>query len=268
MAIDGKAVRATYKADKPVHQLAAYDIKTGVVHFQVNVADKENEISALKPLLTPAFIKGRIFSLDAMHTQTELCARINRFGGYYLLVAKDNQPTLAQDLRDFFSDPPPDWCWHQAQSWDKGHGRLEHRHLICSAELNEWVADRWVGVEQVFRLERKTTLLKAGKERHQIVHGITNLAFKQADARDLLTLIRGHWSIENRLHWRRDVTLGEDGCQSCTAAAPSIFACLNSALLSLMDRLGVVNVARQARFFDAHLDQAVQALCSGYCSVY
>jgi hypothetical protein len=167
-----------------------------VVLFQVNVQDKENEISALKPLLTPSFIKGRIFSLDAMHTQTELCAKVHRFGGYYLLVAKDNQPTLAQDVCDFFTDPPPDWRWQEAESWDKGHGRLEHRRLICSPELNEWLADRWVGVAQVFRMQRTTSMLKSGKERRQIVHGITNLPGKQAGARDLLTLKRGHWGIE------------------------------------------------------------------------
>jgi predicted transposase YbfD/YdcC len=268
VAIDGKAVRATSKQETPVHQLAAYDVQTGVVDFQVNVQDKENEISALKPLLVPSFIQGRIFSLDAMHTQTALCARLHRFGGYYILVAKDNQPTLAQDLADFFTDPPPDWRFEEAESWDKGHGRLEHRHLICSADLNEWLADRWVGVEQVFRLEQTTTLLKSGKERRQIMYGITNLAHKQTDAKGLLTLKRAHWGIEKRLHWRRDVTLGEDSCQTCTGAAPAILARFNSALLSLLDRLGVANVARQARFFDAHLEEALQALFSGHCSVY
>ena len=75
-------------------------------------------------------------------------------------------------------------------------------------------------------------------------------------------------TIENRLHWRRDVTLGEDGCQTRTGAAPSILAQLNSAILGLMDRLGVHNVARQLRFFDAHLDQAIQALLTGNCTVY
>lgn len=75
-------------------------------------------------------------------------------------------------------------------------------------------------------------------------------------------------TIENRLHWRRDVSLGEDRCQTRTGTAPSILACLNSAILSLMDRLGIHNVARQARFFDARVDQALQALLTGQCSVY
>ncbi len=254
VAIDGKTVRATSQEAQPVHQLSAYDIKTGVVLFQVNVPDKQHESSALKPLLTPAFITGRIFPLDAMPTQTELCAKVDRLGGWYVLLAKDNQPTLATDLVDFFGSPPPDGQWTQAQSWDKAHGRLEHRHIICSPDLNDWFASRWAGIGQVFRLQRSTTLLKTGEVRHQTVYGISNLSLSQAPAQRMLLLSRGHWGIENRLHWRRDVSLGEDRCQTRTGKAPSILACLNSAILSLLDRLGIRNVPRQARFFDAHVD--------------
>jgi predicted transposase YbfD/YdcC len=268
VAIDGKTVRATSKEAQPVHQLSAYDVATGVVLFQVNVGEKQNEISALKPLLTPSFIKGRIFTLDAMHTQTEMCAKIDRWGGYYSLIAKDNQPTLAVDLADFFADPPPDWRSSQAETWNKAHGRLEHRHILCSPELNEWFADRWAGVAQVFRLQRTTTLLKSGAVRQQTVYGISNLSLAHAPASRMLALNRGHWGIENRLHWRRDVTLGEDRCQTRTGAAPALLARLNSAILSLMDCLKISNVPRQARFFDAQVDQAVQALLVGHCCVY
>ena len=196
VAIDGKAVRATSKETQPVHQLSAYDVNTGVVLFQVNVQEKQNEISALKPLLTPSFIKGRIFTLDAMHTQTELCAKVHRFDGYYILVAKDNQPSLATDLADFFADPPSDWRWEHAQTWDKAHGRLEHREITCSPELNEWFGKRWAGVAQVFCLQRTTTLLKSGKERQQTVYGLSNLSVTQAPAMRMLALNRAHWGIE------------------------------------------------------------------------
>ncbi len=268
VAIDGKAVRATNKETQPVHQLSAYDVTTGVVLFQVSVGEKQNEISALKPLLAPSFIKGRIFTLDAMHTQTELCAKVDRFNGFYVLVAKDNQPTLAQDLADFFDSPPFDWRFRQAETWDKAHGRLEYRQITCSPDLNEWFADRWSGVAQVFRLQRTTVLLKSCQVRQQVVYGISNLSLSQAPAKRMLALNRGHWGIENRLHWRRDVSLGEDRCQTRTGAAPGMLACLNSAILSLMDRLGICNLPRQARFFDAHVDQAVAALLTGHCSVY
>lgn len=267
VAIDGKTIRATRKADQPVHQLSAYDVATGIVLFQINVAEKQNEISALKPRLTPAFVKGRLFTLDALHTQTELCATIDRFGGFYVLVAKDNQPTLATDLADFFSAPPPDWCWQEAEAWEKAHGRLEYRRLIASPELNEWFANRWSGVAQVFRLERTTLLLKSGRVRQQVIAGISNLSMTQAPPARLLQLNRGHWLIENRLHWRRDVTLGEDSCQTRTGVVPSLLAQLNSTTLSLMDRLGVRNVARQARFLDAHPEQAVQLILTGQCRV-
>lgn len=268
IAIDGKAVRATSQEPHPVYQLSAYDVATGVVLFQVNIQEKQNEISALKPFLTPSFITGRIFTLDAMHTQTDLCAKVARFGGSYILVAKDNQPTLAEDLAAFFADPPFDWRCEAAETWEKAHGRLEHRAIICSPDLNDWFATRWAGVAQVFRLERTTTLLKSGQVRQQIVYGISNLSLSQAPPTRLLELSRAHWRIENCLHWRRDVTLGEDACQTRTGEAPSMLACLNSTILSLMDRLGIRNVPRQTRFFDAHVEQAVQALLTGYCSVY
>jgi hypothetical protein len=126
--------------------------------------------------------------------------------------------------------------------------------------LNEsvWFASRWAGVGQVFCLQRSTTLLKSGKERQQTVYGFSNRSLTQAPPLRRLTLNRAHWGIENRLHWRRDVTLGEDTCQTRTGAAPGILARFNSAILSFMDRLGVHNGARQARFFDAHVDQAVR----------
>src|SRR5579859_1617104 len=104
LAIDGKTLRATTSQPQPVHQLSCYEIATGIVLWHCNVQEKENEISALKPLLTPQLITGRIFTLDAMHTQRELCAQIHRFGGDYLLIAKDNQPTLHEDIADLFED--------------------------------------------------------------------------------------------------------------------------------------------------------------------
>jgi len=75
-------------------------------------------------------------------------------------------------------------------------------------------------------------------------------------------------TIENRLHWRRDVTLGEDACQTRTGAVPSLLARLNSTVLSLMDCLGVCNVARQARYFDAEVEQAIQLILTGQGSVF
>ena len=146
LAIDGKTLRATTCQPHPVHQLSCYEVASGIVLWHCNVQEKENEISALKPLLIAPLIKGRIFTLDAMHTQRELCAQIHRCGGDYLLLAKDNQATLHEDIADLFADRTPD-CrrWKQAETWDKGHGRLEHRHITCSPDRNRLVCQAVAG---------------------------------------------------------------------------------------------------------------------------
>jgi predicted transposase YbfD/YdcC len=142
-AIDGKTVRATSKQEHPVHLLSCYDVTTGTILWQCNVQEKQNEISALKPLLTPTLVMGRILTLDTMHTQCEWCAKVHRWGGAYILFAKDNQFTLAEDIADLFEDRTPDRRrWVEAQTWDKGHGRLEHRRITCCMVSCLWQGGR------------------------------------------------------------------------------------------------------------------------------
>ena len=164
-------------------------------------------ISAAPALVTPELIKGRIYSADAMHTQKNWCRQVTRAGGDYLLIAKNNQATLREDLALFLDDPEADRrCWQTASTCNKGHGRLEKRTLIATTELNEFLARDWAGIGQVFRLER--TVLKKGIWHTTLVYGLTSLSPKQASPERLLGLNRGHWGIENRLHYRRDVTDG------------------------------------------------------------
>lgn len=192
-----------------------YEVATGIVLWHCNVGEKQHEISARKPLLTPQLIKGRIFTLDAMHTQRTLCAQIHRFAGDYLLEASDNQPTLTEDIADLFEDRTPDRRrWKQAETWDKAHGRVEHREIICSPDLGDWFAKQWEGIEQVFRLERTVRLLRTEKLRHEVVYGLSSLSMRQAPPERMLSLVRAHWAIENKLPYRRDVRLGEDACQT------------------------------------------------------
>lgn len=208
VAIDGKALRATSTQAHRVHQLSCYEVATGRVLWHCNVQEKHNEISELKPLLTVQTVKGRILSLDALHTQREFCAQVQRLEGDYVLMAKDNQPTLKEDIADLFEDRTPDRRrWQEAETWDKGHGRLEHRQIVCSPDLNDWFAKEWQGIEQVFRLERTVCTLKTGEIHHEVVYGLSSLSLREALAPRILSLIREHWGIENRLHWRRDVTL-------------------------------------------------------------
>lgn len=262
-AMDGKVLRGTLRHEREtqssVHLLSLYECESGIVIAQQAVRSKENEITAAGALLHPLLVKGRIISADAMHTQKKWCAGVHLYQGYYLLTAKDNQPTVHQDLHDFFADSALDQGeWQTAKTAHKGHGRLEVREIWTSTGMNEWFEREWAGIAQVFKIRR--WVKEKEKQREEIVYGFTNLPRSKASAKRLLELNQRHWSIENRLHYRRDVTLGEDASQIRVQGAPQTVAALNGGVLALMDWLGVSNVASQMRHFDAHPLEALHLL--------
>ena len=264
VAMDGKTLRGTlgheYEGQPSLHLLCLYECESGIVLTQRAVQSKENEISAAAALVHPALVKGRIISTDAMHTQKKWCACVHGYGGYYLTIVKKNQPQMYEDLVDFFDDPEAKQHeWRSAKSVQKGHGRLEVRELWSSTQMNEWFETEWAGIAQVFRLRR--WVKEGDKEREETVYGVSNLPRKKATAARLLALQQAHWRIENRLHYRRDVTLGEDACQVRVAGVPQALAALNGGVLALMDWLQVSNVASQMRHFCAHPLEALQLLC-------
>jgi predicted transposase YbfD/YdcC len=262
-AMDGKVLRGTLghaSEEQPsVHLLSLYECESGLVIAQAAVKNKENEISGSAAFLHPLLVKGRIISTDAMHTQKKWFAAIHGYGGYYLSIAKKNQPTVHQDLLDFFADRQLDQGeWEHHRQVQKGHGRLEVREIWSSRQMNEWFEKEWTGVAQIFKIRRAVTTWDT--EREEIVYGLTNLPRKKASAKRLLDLNQRHWLIENRLHYRRDVTLGEDACQVRIKGAPLALAALNGGILALMDWLNVTNVASQMRHFCAQPHEALQLL--------
>jgi predicted transposase YbfD/YdcC len=264
-AMDGKVMRGTLghaSEEQPaVHVVSLYECESGVVIAQEAVKSKENELAAATALLHPVLVKGRIISADAMHTQKAWCAAVAAYGGYYLLVAKKNQPTVRQDILDFFADKTLDqgeWRYHKTVQ--KGHGRREVREIWTSTQMNEWFEQDWAAIAQIFLIRRFVP--QGEKEREEVVAGFTNLPRKKATAKRLLDLEQKHWHIENRLHYRRDVTLGEDACQVRVKGAPLALAALNGGVLALMDWLQVRNVASQMRHFCAHPHKALHLLLS------
>jgi hypothetical protein len=148
---------------------------------------------------------------------------------------------LAQSQRQF------------AQSLDKGHGRIEQRHLTSTTALNDYLD--WPGVRQVFRLQRRRTV--KGQTCVQEVYGITSLGREHADAESLLKLARGHWGIENGLHWVRDVTFGEDACRVRTGQAPLFLAACRNLAIGLLNRTGARNKAAALRRYGAKPHEAL-----------
>jgi predicted transposase YbfD/YdcC len=262
-AMDGKTLRGTLKHERedqpPVHLLSLYECESGILLGQVTVREKENEITAAPTLLHPAFVKGRIISADAMHTQVKFCMLVTQYSGYYLLIAKENQPGLLKDLTDFFEDSELDQGeWQYYKEVNKGHGRLEVREIWASTQMNQFFETKWCGIAQVFMIRR--TVTEKGKTSIETVYGITSLPRRKANAQRLLQLNRKHWSIENRLHYRKDVTLGEDAAQNRVKGVPQVLAALNGGILAIMDFLGITNVAKQLIHYDAHPRDVLQLL--------
>ena len=135
--------------------------------------------------------------------------------------------------------PPP------AVTTGKAHGRLERRSIQTSTDLNRYLDFPYVG--HVFRIERTVTRGKSGKTRHETVYGVTSLHPQQANARRIGELVRGHWEIENRLHWVRDVTFDEDRSQVRTGTGPRALASLRNFAISRLRLAGCANIAQALR---------------------
>lgn len=136
---------------------------------------------------------------------------------------------------------------------DKGHGRIERRTIRTTTALKGY--SDWPGLEQAFVLQRERTV--AGKTTTETAYGITSLPRSKADAKTLLMLTREHWGIENRLHWIRDMTFGEDACRVRKGSAPRILASFRNAAISLLNAAGCTNIAARLR---RHAAQPVLAL--------
>src|SRR2546423_2804489 len=159
VAVDGKTMRGTLghepESQPSVHVLSVYEVRTGLVLAKRSVAEKENEISAVKELLTAVYVKDRVWTADAMHTQRTACQRIDQSGGKYLFFFKDNHPTAHEDLAWFFEDPDADQStWGFFSQTEKGHGRLTTRSVRTSTEMNDWFAEEWTGMAQTFQVIR------------------------------------------------------------------------------------------------------------------
>jgi len=145
-----------------------------------------------------------------------------------------------------------------AQTVDKGHGRTEVRRLISTTALNHYLD--WPDVGQVFELERVRTC--GTKTTVEVVYGITSLDRGRADAPGLLGYARGHWGIENGLHYVRDETLGEDRCRARTGATPQALAALRNVAVYLLKKVGASSAAAATRRVAAHPGEGLTLLFS------
>lgn len=198
--------------------------------------------------VTP-LLAGRVLSGDALYCQKGLCRQIVAAGGAYLFAVKANQPDLRDDVTLLFADPPPGEHFMTAATVSKHGGRLEVRQLRASTTLAAYLqAAGWPAVGLVVAVSSHVCWPQhPGKARREDVRYFLSSLPASTPPDVLLCLVRRHWHVENRLHYVRDVTLGEDACQVRSGRAPQALAALRNAVVGLLHQRRVPNLAARLR---------------------
>ena len=236
IAIDGKTLRGSYDRSRrrsAIHMVSVWTQKNFLVLGQVKVADRSNEITAIPRLLSMLEVCGCIVTIDAMGCQKEIASKIIESGADYVLSVKKNQPQLYEDIAETFADSLENISHDFSETVDKGHGRIEIRKCWAISETDylDYVNEdgRWKDlssiamVESERRVDGETTV-----ESRFYISSIPN------DAERLLAATRGHWSIENSLHWVLDISFREDESRVREGNAPGNLAVIRHMALNLL----------------------------------
>ena len=216
----------------------------------MQVAVKSNEIPALRTLLEVFDLVGAVITADAMHTQTTTAAYITGRGGHYVLTVKANQAGLFRRCKAL------PWAKiRAATSLDRGHGRRVRRTIKVAAAPA--LLD-FAGAVQVAQIRRTRTL--AGKKSVEVVYVITSMPSTDASPTQIAAWVQGHWSIENRLHWVRDVVFDEDRSAVRTGQGPRVMATLRSTAISVLRLTGATSIAAATRHHARNAARPVELL--------
>jgi predicted transposase YbfD/YdcC len=237
--LDGKTLRRTQcqsRKLKALHVVSAWAGQTGVTLGQVAVEATSNEITALPQLLELLELHDKIVTIDAMGCQKDIAQTIVAGGGEYLLAVKDNQPTLHAELQAAFATAatPSARSARLYTTEDQGHGREEQRTvqvLPARGALSAVQSAAWLGVLTLVMVTRVVWCETTGVESMEVSYFLSSLP---PNARRIGTAIRGHWSIENGLHWVLDVVFREDARRVYERTTAENVAFLNRLAVSLL----------------------------------
>jgi predicted transposase YbfD/YdcC len=264
VAIDGKKLRRSHDQGlgKPaIVMVSAWATANRLVLGQVKTDDKSNEITAIPELLRVLALEGCLVTVDALGCQTDIATAIVAQGGDYLLAVKENQKLLYQDLHDLFHEAKEaefrETVFDFARSVNKGHGRLEIRQCwtIADPDFLNYIRDGrlWPNLRTLVMIESERRLgRKISREVRYFIASIEN------DATLALRAVRGHWGIENELHWVLDIAFREDDCRVRKDHGPQNFAVLRHIALNLLKQdtttqLGIKNKRLQAAWDENYL---------------
>ena len=261
VAVDGKAIRRSFEHgwDRAgmAHLVSAFVDANRMVFGQVAVADKSNEIEAIPRLLGLLDVRGATVTVDAAGCQTDVARRVVAAGGDYVLAVKANQPTLHAKVKMLLDEAILQGMAGVRHGFDEavdaGHGRVETRRVWVTDEVR-WLGDlcrQWAGLASVAAVERRREVMAgpATVERNDYVSSVAG-----TDARRMAAAIRGHWAVENKLHWQLDVSFREDERRIRKGHGAENFSRLCRLALNLLKRDTTVAAGVQAKRLKAGWD--------------
>jgi predicted transposase YbfD/YdcC len=252
VAIDGKSIRRSFEHawDKSgmAHLVSAFVSQGGnrLVLGQLAVEDKENEITAIPRLLDLLDLKGAVVTIDAIGCQREVAQKVVAAGGDYVLPVKENQPALLAKVRSLMENLVLDHAKGLAgqtvgydETSEQGHGRQETRRVWVSDQV-QWLGDElpglWAGLAAVALVERTRQDLGDTSGKITVQRQFYILSLRGTDAQAVSQYVRGHWSVENNLHWQLDVSFGEDQRRTRKGNGAENFSRLCRIALNLLKR--------------------------------
>lgn len=236
----------------PAPHQGQQDSKSGRSHSP-GQATKTSEVPGLRALLAGLDIAGAVITTDAAHCCPETAEAITGAAGHYVLTVKNNQPSLRARLKFIPWQHVP----AASTSMNTGHGRRERRTLKATA-ITSGIG--FPGAEQVLRVTRTRTDRASGKRSTETVYAVTSLTTLDATPDQIAEWLRGHWGIENRAHWIRDVTYEEDRCRARTGDAPQVLATLRNTAISLARLAGHTNIAAALRYYGHDFNRPFELL--------
>lgn len=265
VAIDGKTLRHSFDAASSkaaIHMVSAWATANHVTLGQVVTDAKSNEITAIPKLLETLEITGSLVTIDAMGCQVEIAQGILNREADYCLATKGNQPTLLAGIESHFADHLEDdfarTKVRRYETKEKGHGRVEHRYyFICPVPDDLPDRERWPGLKAIGMSVSDTQ--RGGKDCFDVRYYILST---YPSGRRFAEAVRGHWGIENSLHWQLDVTFQEDQCRIRKGHADENFSILRRTALSLLknessEKVGIKNKRLLAAWDDDYLLKAL-----------